>query len=190
MRVKLSSLIVIISLLAAMLPAAALAAAPAQTKVTVRNTTGAVVSLKLVDAAGNPIYMDLEAGVSTFMLDSGQYQYYISTICGAEAGTWNVDTSKTLYIECKQGDAPVVQYGKCRWVIEGFVGKNGGNARANGFLPNKEFAWADAEQVYQKLVGFGYPFSFDFFLKTYPYAFSCRYGVMPEDLHTLRFIPI
>ena len=189
MRTKLLLLILIVSLLAALLPAAALAAAPAEIKVFVRNNTAAVANLKLVDSAGNPIYIDLEPGLSEFSLEEGQYAWYASTICGANAGNWNMNTTKTLYLECKEDGSPVVQYGKCQYILypwytkEAFGIKPQGNVSANVeivFKVHKEAV--SAEYLYNRFRAAGFDWTFDEFLDRIGADVVCAYGVLPEDL--------
>ena len=184
MKRKWIVLTLVLALLLAALPTAALAAAPAEVKVFVRNTTGANAELSLTDAAGNKIFKTLEPGVSDFTLTEGLYAIYVSTVCGAYADNWNVNVNKTLYIECKGGSEPVVQYGKCVWVGENDNvvlrnagrGARGWSATGGGFY--------DLEALYAKLEGnFPFPTTFDDFVKAWMGDASCRFGVLPEDMH-------
>jgi hypothetical protein len=92
----------LIIVLVSMLPLAAGAGKPAQLELNIRNQTGAVVSLDLVDANGNHIYKTLEEGVFPITLTEGIYTYYASLPCGNVSGQWNINVVKTLYLSCKQ----------------------------------------------------------------------------------------
>ena len=173
-----------LALLLAALPTIALAAAPAEVKVFVRNTTGANAELSLTDAAGNKIFKTLEPGVSDFTLTEGLYAAYVSTVCGAYADSWNVNVNKTLYIECKGAAEPVVQYGKCTWVgeNESLVLRNGQrgtqqwNAHGGGFY--------DLSAVYDRIKdGLPFPVTFNEFVNAWMGDASCRFGVLEPDWH-------
>ena len=97
----------IIFILAATLPMAASAGKPAQLVLNIRNQTGAVVSVDLVDANGNHIYITLEEGVFPVTLIEGIYSYYAILPCGNVSGQWNINIVKTLFLSCKQS-APAV----------------------------------------------------------------------------------
>lgn len=90
-------------LLISLIPISAFAAAPAELKVFVRNTTGGVVDLKLTDADGGIHWMTLEAGVFETTLMEGKYEYYAVTPCGTQVGVWNLNVSKQLDIHCRDG---------------------------------------------------------------------------------------
>ncbi len=104
-------LVLIVALLLAALPASALAGAPAEVKVFVRNQTGGEVSLSITDADGNPQFFTLQPGTTTLELTEGKYSYYASTICGSNAGTWNLNVTKQLDITC-MGSTPAVTLAK------------------------------------------------------------------------------
>lgn len=115
MKKQLILITVLVLLLTMLLPAAALAAKPAELAVEVRNQTGAVAELSLTDAVGNVTYKSLPVGVSSFDLTEGRYTYYASTACGAKSGPFNASTKeKILFLGCDNG--PVVQYEACQFV--------------------------------------------------------------------------
>lgn len=95
---------VIALLLISLIPVSAFAAAPADLKVFVRNTTGAEVDLRLTDANGDYIWLTIPAGVSEVELMEGKYEYYAVTNCGTQFGQWNLNVSKQLDIHCKDGE--------------------------------------------------------------------------------------
>ena len=176
-----------LALLLAALPAVALAAAPAEVKVFVRNTTGAVAELSLTDAAGNKIFKSLEPGLSDFTLTEGLYAAYVSTVCGAYADSWNVNVNKTLYIECKGTAEPVVQYGKCTW-----VGENENLVLRNGQRGDPKWnptggGYYDLASVYETYKSkFPFAITFDEFVKAWMGDASCRFGVLEPDWHLGR----
>lgn len=165
-------LFLVVVLLAAMLPAAALAAKPAELKVLVRNATGAPAELSLTDANGNVIYQSLPAGVSQFTLTEGSYAFYVSTACGAQSGVWNVNSVKTLYVDCK-GETSQVYYSKCEmygiWENE------------EAYHPYSNFRWWVRSGWWDD----GYKEYLEY-LRTDPYydsynAYYCNFGVQPSD---------
>ena len=183
MQKKIVFLLMIVAILASMLPTAAFAAAPAELKVWVRNQTDAVASLQLVDANGNPQFIDVEPGLSHFMLTEGQYTMYVSTVCGAYSETIKVDSTKTLFIDCKDGQtAPVVDYDKCTWVGTGEIRFR---SSAPEVGPMARFAnfdgLIDIEALWDKIRNKS-PFdSFDDYRMASGYTSKCLYGLQPED---------
>ena len=184
MKKNLVLVLLVLALLLAALPTVALAAAPAEVKVIVRNTTGAVAELSLTDAAGNKTFKSLEPGQSAFTLTEGMYTIYVSTVCGAYADSWNVNVNKTLYIECKGGSEPVVQFGKCMW-----VGTNDDVVmrfarRGNPVWHSTGGGFYDLASLYEKIMKDApFSFTFDEFLKAWAGNASCRFGVLEEDMH-------
>lgn len=184
MKRKILVLTLVLALLLASLPSAAFAAAPAEVKVLVRNTTGAIAELRLTDADGNKIFKSLEPGVSDFTLTEGAFTVYVSTVCGAYADTWNVHVTRTLYIECKGADEPVVQYAKCVWVGENTQGDIYNHLRTGFFWNPKNNGYYNLEEIYEKQQGNLAPYiTFERFVKGWVGTASCRYGVLPEDWH-------
>ena len=164
----------VVALLVSMLPAVALAAAPAEIQVDVRNQTGAVAQVSLTDANGNPIYFSFDAGNSTISLTERYYTAYVSTVCGSYAGQWHVDGKKAIYIECKAGDtAPVVQYDRCHYVISAYALR----ARGVGFMAEQN-RFMDLESQFDRS---GWDNDFQNFLRWIPVPHSCRYGLESED---------
>ena len=91
------------ALMVATLPGIAMAAQPAPITLTVRNQTGADASVQLTGPDGAPQFLELPAGVYKMEMTEGVYSFYANTQCGSMAGVWNVDKSKTLYLNCKEG---------------------------------------------------------------------------------------
>jgi hypothetical protein len=81
---------------------------PAELNLHIRNQSGAVVALDLVDAGGNHLYKTLPQGVFPITLTEGVYSYYASLPCGNISGHWNINVVKTLYLSCMRS-VPVVQ---------------------------------------------------------------------------------
>lgn len=160
-------LIVVIALLASLLPAAALAAKPAEIEVQVRNQTGAPVDLSLTDADGNIIYQTLPAGNSTFDLTEGRYTYFAATLCGNQSGPFNAVKDKLLFLTCE--GTPVVLYENCQYVSYDW--------------------WSgeiyDAGQHYRYWRHYGYPHSYEWYLLEMRYGYGqtheCLYGLQPGD---------
>lgn len=100
MKKRLLFLCVIVALLATLAPVSVFAAEPAEVKVFVHNNTGGEVELSLTDADGNIHWMTAVAGVSTHEMTEGKYQFYAVTPCGTQAGLWNLNVAKELFIEC------------------------------------------------------------------------------------------
>jgi hypothetical protein len=94
--------IIVILLITTLFPVTALAAAPAEVQVDVRNQTAGMVQLSLTDAIGNITFKTLQPGTSSFQITEGVYTYYASTPCGALSGQWNLNVNKTLYLVCKE----------------------------------------------------------------------------------------
>ena len=164
----------VVVMLVSMLPVVALAAAPAEIQVDVRNQTGDVAQVSLTDANGNPIYLSFDAGNSTISLTEGYYTAYVSTVCGSYAGQWHVDGKKVIYIECKAGDtAPLVQYDRCHYVNSAY----GFKLRGIGFIADQN-KFIDIEYGYDKN---GWDGDLQNYLRWIPIPVSCRYGLEAED---------
>ena len=183
MKQKTMYLLMIVALMATMLPTAAFAAAPAELKVWVRNQTDAVASLQLVDADGNPIFIDVEPGLSHFMLTEGQYSLYVSTVCGAYSETVKVDSTKTLFLGCKDGQtAPVVDYGKCTWVGTGELRFRSSSFEVGPMVRFANFdGLIDIEALWDKIRNHSPYDSFDEYRMASGYTSKCLYGLQPED---------
>lgn len=122
MKKQMILIVLLVLMLATLLPAAALAAKPAELDIRVRNHTGASVELSLTDAVGNVTYKSIPAGIGSFTLAEGRYTFYASTVCGVQSGPFNASAKeKVLYLGCDDG--PVVQYESCQlvalWVTDG-----------------------------------------------------------------------
>lgn len=157
MKKQLFVVFVIIALLAAVLPVSVFAGSPAELKVEVRNTTGGMIYLDIVDAAGNHIYKSFEAGVFEFDMLEGIYSYYVSTPCGNYAGEWNLNINKTLFVSCKSGE-PTVTLDKC--VLGIFY--------PWGFVPASNLRR-------------GHVASGEIGVTSRPFYVGCYYGLTPED---------
>ena len=160
-------LFLVLALLASVLPAAALAAKPAELEVEVRNQTGAPVDMSLTDSIGNVIYKTLPVGTSTMDLTEGRYTYFAATACGNQSGPFNAVIGKVLYVECDGG--PVVMYEKCQ-----FVAYNSNNG--DYYDPGINYRWWRSN---------GYPYGYEYYL-LYTWAFngqvqSCVYGMQAKD---------
>ena len=160
-------LILVLALVAALLPAVALAAKPAEIVVQVRNQTGAPVDLSLTDADGNIIYQNLPAGNSTFDLTEGRYTYFAATLCGNQSGPFNAVKGKLLFLKCDT--VPVVMYENCQYVAKD---------------PYSGRMW-DPGLMFRNWQGDGYPYSYERFIADawmFGYQqFDCIYGMQPSD---------
>ncbi len=85
-------------------PGTALAKAPVEVDLRIRNRTGGVVELKLVDANGNASWFRFEPGQTTVSLPEGIYSYYASTDCGNYSGILNLNVTKELMFFACGGD--------------------------------------------------------------------------------------
>jgi hypothetical protein len=99
--------ILLAALIAAFLHAPAFSASPAEITVRVRNQTGGIVTLSLTLAGVPPIYKTLESGVTSFNIPEGVYDFYASTPCGNQAGQWNININKTLFLTCHSGSPAI-----------------------------------------------------------------------------------
>jgi len=106
-------LMMVIVMLVSLVPMAAFAAAPAELTVKVKNNTGGVVTGKAEDSSGNLYWLDLPAGVSEITMTEGVYTTYLVTNCGTQYGTWNLNVTKVLEIECQNGSPDVSLYKQC-----------------------------------------------------------------------------
>lgn len=160
-------LIIVLALLASLLPAAALAAKPAEIEVQVRNQTGAPVDMSLTDADGNITYQTLPVGTSTFELTEGRYTYFAGTLCGNQSGPFNAVKGKLLYLACDT--TPVVLYESCQYV---------GYNPWNGDL-------YDAGTNFRMWRSHGYPHDYESYLWENWFLgwqqFSCEYGLTAAD---------
>jgi hypothetical protein len=111
MTKKLTGIFLVVALVTLLLPASAIARAPGEFHLNVRNQTGGVVHLSLTDANGIVAFYTLDLGVFPVNLTEGVYSYWASTLCGNVAGSWNVNVSKTLFLSCK-GDSPFLSLAK------------------------------------------------------------------------------
>ncbi len=159
--------LVLVLLLVSVFPATVFAGKPADIHVDVRNSTGGVVYLDLVDANGNHIYKTLEAGISRFDLTDGKYSYYASTACGNQSGILNLNITKVLYILCGT-DAPRLELAKsCEWY----------------------FNWGD--NTYTRWTGWWNNHAHEFgnnwdnmtdWMHGNGYSWECRTTILPEDI--------
>jgi hypothetical protein len=69
----------------------------------VRNRTGGIVEIKLVDENGNPSWFRYEPGQTITPLSEGIYAYYASTDCGNRSGVFNLNVTKELLFSCGNG---------------------------------------------------------------------------------------
>jgi len=127
-------LIYFILILALLLPVGAVfAKEPVTFEIEFRNRTGGVVSLSMEDANGNKTFSDVPEGVSTLDVPEGVYQYYASTLCGVEVGTWNMNVKKVAIFKCEADGELFVDLDRMcyfpGWTIEQFI-----FAKVNGFL--------------------------------------------------------
>ncbi len=93
-------IVFLVALLAAVLPAGALAGKKNNFKISVRNRTDASAEISAVDANGGKHNFKVGKGWSTIQLPEGRYDYWVSSACGSNAGSWNLNVNKTLWIEC------------------------------------------------------------------------------------------
>jgi len=94
-------LMIILSIAFSFLPmSTAQAKSESDLSLKVRNRTGAVVSLKLIDENGNPWFFSYQPGQSNTLLPDGFYTYYASTVCGNKSGVFNINVTKELIFSC------------------------------------------------------------------------------------------
>ncbi len=93
-------IVFLVALLAAVLPASALAGKKNNFKISVRNRTDASAEISAVDANGGKHNFKVGKGWSTIQMPEGRYDYWVSSACGNNAGSWNLNVNKTLWIEC------------------------------------------------------------------------------------------
>jgi len=98
------------ALLILVLPLSVLAGEPQDVKVYVKNTTGGTVDLLLTDPNGVPQWFSLWDQNQEITLTEGKYNYYASTVCGVQAGVWNVNVGKRLLISCPDDQVVVDWY--------------------------------------------------------------------------------
>ena len=91
---------ILLVILAVALPVAAFAAKAQEFDVTVRNRTGYPAEVKVIGADGLPHMFTAPAGFSKITLPEGVQNYWVSSACGNDAGTWNLNVNKTLWIDC------------------------------------------------------------------------------------------
>lgn len=127
--------ILLVALIAAFLPATAFSASPAEITVQVRNQTGGVVELNLTLLGGSPIFKTLETGVTTFTIPEGVYDYYASTPCGNQAGRWNININKTLFLTCQSG-VPAIS------LTKNFTGCDIGLFEFVSYSPDEKFFYS------------------------------------------------
>lgn len=104
----------LVSLLLLALPFGAMAAAPTEITVHVRNQTGAPVDLALTNADGIKTYITLVVGNNNLTLFDGVYDFYAATTCGGQTGVMNLPASLTYVIDCKTGQASVHKLEECQ----------------------------------------------------------------------------
>ncbi len=93
----------ILALIGVVLPFAAVQAKNAdEVNLKVKNRTGGIVSLKLINENGNPSWFTYEAGQSITPLAEGIYTYYASTPCGNQSGVFNINVTKELIFSCDE----------------------------------------------------------------------------------------
>ena len=100
MNKKFFLILVLVAILAAALPMAALAGKQQTFEVSVRNRTGAAAEVRVTSANGKVSMMRVPAGYSTISLAQGVYSYWVSSACGNSAGSWNLNVDKILWIDC------------------------------------------------------------------------------------------
>lgn len=145
---KLFLAILLVVLLVAPFPATALSASPAEITVHVRNQTGGLVNLSLTLPGGSPLFKTLEEGVTSFTITEGTYDFYASMPCGNQAGQWNINVNKTLYLTCNTG-APTIT------IIKEFKGCDMGIYES--YFGESFFSWKiwEADLIYSTYYNFG-----------------------------------
>lgn len=76
------------------------AKAISEAKVDIYNRTNADITLRIVDAEGQPRFFTLPAGWSAIVIPQGKYDFYANTNCGSIGGAWNIVESKKLEFNC------------------------------------------------------------------------------------------
>ena len=89
------------------LPTAAFAKTPQMLVINIHNQTGGDALASITDASGATTFLTFAPGSYNVELPEGRYSYYVSTMCGAKAGRWNMNQSKDLWLNCKD-EAPFV----------------------------------------------------------------------------------
>jgi hypothetical protein len=70
----------------------------------VRNHTSGQITIRFTDENGVTYWATLEAGgKQKVSLPEGRYSYRTNTLCGAMSGDLNLNVSKSLHINCKDG---------------------------------------------------------------------------------------
>ena len=95
----------ILALLFSYLPVDSALAKKAKTNVTikVKNRTGSLVLISLVDTSGAYSLLKFQPGVTNTVVAEGRYYYYASTICGIKSGYFNMNVTKQLDFYCEHG---------------------------------------------------------------------------------------
>ena len=103
MKHKLTTLALVLALLAALIPSAAMAAkATEEITIDVRNHTGAPVELNYRGDDGVTRWTTVPTGVSSLTLPEGSYAYWADPKCGHIAGNVKLVNNKlTLWIICQ-----------------------------------------------------------------------------------------
>ncbi len=97
--------------------------------VDVYNHTGSALTILLTNKnTGLRSYINLGTGVTTEILSQGLYDYSVTTLCGFEAGTWNVTPGRILFISCRESQ-PVINLFRPEVtpLLCGFSGYHGSN---------------------------------------------------------------
>ena len=100
MKTNLVRCVILMALLLAAIPSAVSAGAPVDVGIDVRNRTGGLASLRLSLPNDAPLYLDFQDGVSSFAIQDGVYDFYLSAPCGNLAGRLNFNIAKTMVINC------------------------------------------------------------------------------------------
>ena len=99
---KITLALVVFVLLFSTLPTSSVLAkkSVSNVSITVKNRTGGLVTLALVDQNGKRVAFSYEPGLVDFSVLEGRYTYYASTPCGVQSGVFNLNVSKQLDFFC------------------------------------------------------------------------------------------
>ena len=99
------AIISILALLFSYQPAGQALALKDKTDITikVKNRTGRMVLISLVDESGAYTLLKYQPGVTNTVIKEGKYYYYASTSCGIKSGYFNLNVTKQLDFSCDNG---------------------------------------------------------------------------------------
>ena len=173
MQKRLIVLIVLLALIIAALPVAALAGKAQEFEVTVRNRTDHPAEVKVIGTDGVPHMFTVPAGISYITLPEGVHNYWVGSACGHTAGTWNMNVDKTLWIDC-------TTLGNAAWLTRTATIKGEPACADTGFFLLAGDAVAYFTETYWHFESiFSYPDTYLFMEKVYG-ADNLTYGCITD----------